>query len=74
MPSWLPEGDQPKPDDTEVRSLWKINSLCQQWAARVGAVPLLPYSPEGVTPKPHDTEVPSLQKINACLAAIAQVL
>lgn len=68
---WLPEGTAPLPDDTEVRSLWKINDLCVQWCKQQGVTPVLSYFPEGVHPRPHDTEVSSLQKINACLSAIA---
>lgn len=71
MPTWLPENNTPSPSDTEVRSLWKISSLCQQWSATAGVTPTLPWL-GGVLPKPSDTEVPLLQKINACLYAIAK--
>ena len=69
MPSWLPEGDKPSPGDTEVRSLWKINSLFQKWAVAKGKTPTLNYL-GGVAPSPHDTEVLSLQKINACAISL----
>lgn len=68
--TWLPEGAVPKPGDTEVRSLWKINALTAQWANNAGVNPTCVYL-GGVQPDPADTEVVSLQKINACLYAIA---
>lgn len=70
MPTWLSEGDVPSEVDTEVRSLWKINSLCVQWAALRGVTPI-PRGLRSVNPSTHDTEANSLQKINSCLAAIA---
>jgi hypothetical protein len=70
---WLPEGTNPLPGDTEVRSLWKINALAAQWATNLGANPQCEFLGT-VQPSPHDTEVISLQKINACFAAIVQNL
>jgi hypothetical protein len=70
MPSWLAEGNVPNPNDTEVRSLWKINDLAAQWAFQQGVAPNIPWL-QGFSPAPADTEVISLQKINACLYAIA---
>lgn len=67
---FLPEGNTPSSADNELRSLWKINGLCNQWAANLGKTPQCAYL-GGTLPTSADNEAISLQKINVCIQAIA---
>lgn len=63
MPGYFPEGNEPKPNDDELRSLHKYCDQLYQIHGNQGPG----YYPEGSQPLPGDDEERLTQKINAML-------